>query len=167
MAEIKFKGKPVHTSGSLPEIGTKAHEFQLTTTDLEDITLNDFKGKRILMNIFPSLDTDICAESIRFFALEAPNLENTEVLCISKDLPFAHKRFFLTEGIKNVTAASEMRNRKFGEDYGVAMIDGPLAGLLSRAIVVIDENGVVLYTEQVPEIKQASNYQKAIAALGR
>jgi len=165
MAEITLKGKVIHTVGNLPIVGSKAPDFNLTTIELTDISLSEFKGKKILMNIFPSLETDICAESIRFFAAEAPYLENTVVLCVSNDLPFAHKKFFMTEGIKNVISVSQMRDRKFGEDYGIVMKDGSLAGILSRAIVIIDETGTVAYTEQVPEIGQAANYKKAISVL--
>jgi len=165
MAEILLKGNPIHTLGELPEIGTQAPDFTLTKTDLSDVSLSDFKGKRVELNIFPSLDTAVCATSVRRFNTEAGRLANTEVLCASNDLPFAHNRFCEAEGIDGVTSVSELRNRDFGTDYGLRIIDGPLAGLLSRAVIVIDENGKIIYTEQVPEIAQEPDYQSAIDAL--
>ncbi|MDH5720150.1 MAG: thiol peroxidase [Spirochaetia bacterium] len=165
MAQITLKENPINTTGSLPEIGDKAPDFSLTKTDLSDITLQDFAGKRVILNIFPSLDTPVCAASVRKFNEKAAGLENTNVLCISMDLPFAHKRFCAAEGIENVISASEMRKQSFGEDYGVRITDGPLAGIFSRAIVVLDENAKVVYTEQVPEITQEPNYDAALASL--
>lgn len=166
MATIKLKGNPIQTSGELPATGAKAPEFKLTSGDLSDKTLSDFKGKKIVLNIFPSVDTDTCAASVRKFNKEASNLENTVVLCISKDLPFAQNRFCAAEGLQNVISLSEFRDSNFSEAYQLKMIDGPLAGLLSRAVVVINEDGNVIYTEQVPEIVDEPNYENALASLG-
>ena len=166
MATINLKGNPIHTIGELPKKGSQAPDFKLTTTDLNDVGLKDYAGKRLVLNIFPSLDTSVCAASVRKFNVEAAKLKNTKVLCISKDLPFAHSRFCAAEGIQNVVSLSELRDDHFGRDYGVRIIDGPLAGVLSRSVVVLDEKGTVLYTEQVPEITQEPDYVKAIAALG-
>jgi len=165
MATITLKGNKINTVGELPKKGTKAPDFNLTKTDLTDISIGDFLGKKVVLNIFPSLDTAVCASSVRKFNVEASKLKNTVVLCISMDLPFAHKRFCTAEGIENVISASEIRGRGFGEAYGVRIQDGPLAGLFSRAIVALDENGEVVYTEQVPEIAQEPDYQAAISAL--
>jgi thiol peroxidase len=165
MAIITLKGNPIHTCGELPKVGSKASDFVLTKTDLADVSLKDFAGKRIVLNIFPSIDTSVCATSVRKFNAEASNLKNTVVLCVSLDLPFAHARFCGAEGLNNVISVSELRNRAFGEAYGVRIIDGPLAGLLSRAVVIIDEKGKVKYTEQVPEIAQEPNYEAALKAL--
>jgi thiol peroxidase len=165
MAIITLKGNPIHTCGELPKVGSKAPDFVLTKTDLTDVSLKDFAGKRIVLNIFLSIDTSVCATSVRKFNAEAGNLKNTVVLCVSLDLPFAHGRFCGAEGLNNVIAVSELRNRAFGEAYGVRIIDGSHAGLLSRAVVIIDENGKVIYTEQVPEIAQEPNYAAALKAL--
>jgi thiol peroxidase len=165
MATIALQGNPIHSIGLLPETGKPAPEFLLTKTDLSDITLSAFSGKKIVLNIFPSLDTSVCATSVRKFNAQAEKLDNTIVLCVSKDLPFAHARFCAAEGLTNVVPASELRNSAFGEQYGVRIIDGPLAGLFSRAIVVVDENGVVIYSEQVPDIVQEPNYDAALASL--
>ena len=165
MAEVMLKGNPIHTIGELPEEGTAAPDFFLTKTDLSDISLSDLKGKRVVLNVFPSIDTAVCATSVRKFNEAAGRLENTEVLCASLDLPFAHNRFCGAEGIDNVSSVSELRYRDFGNDYGLRIIDGPLSGLLSRAVIVIDESGKVIYTEQVPEISQEPDYQCAIDAL--
>ncbi len=165
MANITLKGNPFHTVGNLPEIGTQAPDFKLRKTDLSEATLADFKGKRVVLNIFPSLDTDVCATSVRKFNAEAEKLNNTVVLCASLDLPFAHSRFCAAEGLGNVVSLSELHDRSFGESYGVRIVDGPMAGLFSRAVVIIDEGGKVTYTEQVPEIVQEPNYEVAIAAL--
>jgi thiol peroxidase len=137
----------------------------LTKTDLADVSLKDFAGKRIVLNIFPSIDTSVCAMSVRKFNAEAEKLTNTVVLCVSLDLPFAHSRFCGAEGLKNVVSVSELRKRAFGENYGVRIVEGPLAGLLARSVVIIDENGNVMYTEQVPEIAQEPNYAAALKAL--
>ncbi|MDH5718458.1 MAG: thiol peroxidase [Spirochaetia bacterium] len=165
MAQITLKENPINTTGNLPEVGGQAPDFSLTKTDLSDTTLKDYAGKKVILNIFPSLDTPVCAASVRKFNQTAGSLANTVVLCISMDLPFAHKRFCTTEGLENVISASEMRKRSFGEDYGVRIIDGPLAGVFSRAIVAVDENGKVVYTEQVPEITQEPNYEAVLSAL--
>lgn len=165
MADITFKGNPVKTVGQLPELGAQAPDFRLTHTDLSDSTLGDFSGKKVILNIFPSIETTVCAESVRRFDAEAGKLENTEVLCISRDLPFAHQRFVQNEGLENVVFASELRNLDFGDQYGVRIADGPLAALLSRAVVVIDENGRVLYTQQVPEIGQEPDYGPVLDAV--
>lgn len=165
MAQITFKGNPIHTCGTLPPVGSKAPDFCLTGTDLADLSLQHFAGQRMVLNIFPSIDTAVCATSVRRFNAEAARLDNTAILCISLDLPFAHKRFCGAEGLTAVHSVSEMRTRAFGEDYGVRMTDGPLAGLLARAIVVLDSQGTVVYTEQVPEIVEEPNYADALAAL--
>ncbi|MEO5340799.1 MAG: thiol peroxidase [Magnetococcus sp. MYC-9] len=166
MAQIAFKGTPVHTCGNLPAVGSKAPDFCLTDTSLTDLSLQSFAGKRVVLNIFPSVDTGVCAASVRRFNAEAASLSNTVILCVSLDLPFAHKRFCGAEGLEAVHSVSEMRSRGFGEAYGVRMTDGPLAGLLSRAVVVLDGSGTVLYTQQVPEIVEEPNYGEALAALG-
>ena len=165
MTKITLKGNPINTVGSLPHTGNSAPEFILTKTELTDVTLADFKGKKIILNIFPSLDTSVCATSVRRFNAEAEKLNNTVVLCVSRDLPFAHNRFCTVEGLKNVIPLSELRNIDFGKDYGVVITDGPLEGLFSRAIVVINEAGKVVYTEQVPEIAQEPDYEKALNSL--
>lgn len=165
MATITLKGNQIHTVGTLPAIGSIAPNFKFTKTDLSDESLKSFEGKRIVLNIFPSLDTSTCAMSVRKFNKEAASLNNTVILAISKDLPFAHKRFCTTEGIDKVIPASLLRNDTFAKDYGVLITDGPMAGLLSRAVVVLDEHGKVLYTEQVPEIGQEPDYEKALKML--
>lgn len=165
MAAITHKGNPVVTAGNLPEIGSKASDFKLTKSNLSDFSLEEFAGKKIILNIFPSIDTGTCAASVRRFNKEASDLDNTVVLCISRDLPFAHRRFCEAEGIKNVVAASSFRDDSFAKSYSVTMLDGPLAGLFSRAIVVINEMGMVTYTEQVPEIAQDPNFEAALKAL--
>ena len=165
MATITFKGSPTETSGALPDIQTKAPAFTLAKTDLSDVSLHAFAGKRIVMNIFPSIDTPVCAASTRRFNEEAGKLDNTVVLCISADLPFAHNRFCEAEGLKNVIPLSVFRSGDFGKDYGVTITSGPLAGLLSRAIIIIDRDGKVIYTEQVPEIAQEPDYDAALAVL--
>ncbi|AUX42417.1 thiol peroxidase [Sorangium cellulosum] len=165
MATITLAGNAVHTSGELPQRGQQAPDFVLTRTDLTDVSLKDFAGKRKILNIVPSLDTGVCAASARRFNQEAAKLNNVVILSISADLPFAQKRFCESEGIKEVVPLSELRSRQFGESYGVRIQDGALAGLLSRAVVVLDENNNVLYTEQVPEITQEPSYDKALAAL--
>lgn len=165
MTQITLKGNPINTIGNLPAVGSQAPNFLLTKTDLSDISLEDLQGKRAVLNIFPSIDTEVCAASVRYFNAKANTLENTAVLCISDDLPFAQKRFCGAEGLANVESASELRNRDFGDRYGARITDGPLAGLLSRAIVILDESGKVLYTEQVPEIAQEPDYDAALATL--
>lgn len=165
MAKITFKGNTVNTCGELPLVGTMAKDFCLTGIDLVDVSLKNFAGKRIVMNIFPSIDTGICSSSVRRFNAEVEKMKNTVVLCVSVDLPFAHSRFCGAEGLSNVVSLSEMRARGFGEYYGVRMLDGPLAGLFSRAVVVLDENQKVIYTEQVPEIAQEPQYEPVVNLL--
>lgn len=165
MAKVTFKGNPVKTAGDLPKVGAKAPDFKLTKTDLGDVSLNDFSGKKVVLNIFPSIDTPVCQASVRKFNQEASSLNNAVVVCVSKDLPFAHNRFCGAEGLKNVVSTSELRNSSFGDTYGVKITEGPLAGLFSRAVVIIDEKGEVKYTEQVAEIAQEPNYSAALSAL--
>lgn len=165
MASITLKGNPINTSGDLPTVGSAAPDFVLTKSDLSDVSLKDFAGKKIILNIFPSIDTGVCATSVKKFNSEVSKLDNTVVLCASCDLPFAHSRFCGAEGLEDVISVSELRNKDFGKDYGMRIVDGPLAGVTGRAIVVIDENGKVTYTELVPEITQEPNYDAAIAAL--
>ena len=165
MAKITFKGSPVATSGELPKVGAAAPAFTLTKNDLSSIANQDVAGKNVVLNIFPSIDTGVCATSVRKFNEKAAALPNTVVLCVSKDLPFAMKRFCGAEGIEKVTTASAFRGPDFGKDYGVTMTDGPLAGLFARSIVVIDKNGKVAHTELVPEIAQEPNYDQALAAV--
>jgi thiol peroxidase len=164
MATITLRGNPIHTSGELPKIGDKAPDFVLTGSDLKDVNLASFAGKKKILNIVPSLDTPVCQASTRHFNQDAGQLPNTVVLVISADLPFAQKRFCTTEGLANVVALSELRTRDFGNAYGARISDGPMAGLLSRAVVVVDEHDKVVYTEQVPEIAQEPDYAKALAA---
>ena len=165
MAQITLQGNPINTIGNLPELGSKAPEFTLVANDLSAKSLSDYKGKKIVLNIFPSLDTGTCAASVRRFNTEASKLENTVVLCISKDLPFAQARFCGAEGLEDVHNLSDFRTGEFGKDYGVEIIDGPLAGLESRAVVVLNEEGNVVYTQQVPEIVDEPDYEAALAAL--
>jgi len=165
MAEITLRGNVIHTCGMLPAVGSQAPDFVLTRTDLADVSLKDFAGKKIVLNIFPSIDTPVCAVAVRKFNAEAGTLGNAVVLCVSIDLPFALKRFCGAEGLEQVIPAAELRRRKFGEDYGVRIVDGPLAGLFARAVVIIDGQGKVIYTEQVPEIGQEPDYAAALKAL--
>ena len=165
MAEIKFKGNPIQTRGTLPPKGQPAPDFKLTRGDLSEATLATFAGKKKVLNIVPSLDTGVCAASARRFNVAAEKLADTVVLTISRDLPFAQKRFCGAEGLTRIETLSEMRDRNFGVAYGVEMVSGPLAGLLGRAIVVLDAANRVIYTEQVPEITQEPDYDKALAAL--
>ena len=165
MADITLGGNPVKTSGELPQTGTKAPDFTLVKTDLSTVSLADFKGSRVVLNIFPSIDTGTCAASVRKFNEKASGLENTKVLCISRDLPFAQNRFCGAEGLNNVISLSDFRDGNFGKSYGLTIANGPLEGLHSRVVIVIDENGTVKYTEQVPEIKDEPNYDNALAAL--
>ncbi len=165
MAKITLKGNPVKTIGKLPKLGSKAPKFTLIKSDLSKAKLKDFKGSKLILNIFPSIDTGTCASSVRKFNEEASKLENTKVLCISRDLPFAQARFCGAEGIENVITLSDFAKGKFGKSYGVTIEDGPLANLHSRAIVVVNEEGIVTYTEQVPEIVDEPNYEAALKAL--
>ena len=165
MAEITFKGTAIHTQGELPTVGSAAPDFKLTAGDLSEKSLSDFKGKKVILNIFPSVDTGTCAASVRKFNEEAAGLENTIVLCISRDLPFAQGRFCAAEGIENVVSLSEYKDNNFSEAYHLRIVDGPLAGLLSRSVVVIDQEGIVTYTEQVAETADEPNYENALAAV--
>lgn len=165
MSQITFKGSPIETIGELPKVGSKAPKFRLVTKDLTNASLEEYAGKRIVLNIFPSLDTSVCAASVRRFNKEAGELKNSIVLCISADLPFAHKRFCEAEGLNNVITLSTFRDTEFGHDYGVIITSGPLTGLLSRAVVIIDKAGTVVYTEQVPEIAQDPNFEAALTFL--
>ena len=165
MADITLKGNAINTIGSLPEIGAKAPDFKLTATDLSHKILSDFSGKNIILNIFPSVDTGTCAMSVREFNKKASELKNSIVLCISKDLPFAQARFCGAEGIENVVMLSDFADGNFGKSYELEITNGPLANLHSRAIVVINESGDVIYTEQVPEIVDEPNYEAALNAL--
>ncbi|MBL4744811.1 MAG: thiol peroxidase [Flavobacteriaceae bacterium] len=165
MAKITLKGNPIKTVGKLPKVGKKAPKFSLVKSDLSKGKLKDFKGSKLILNIFPSVDTGTCAASVRKFNEEASKLENTKVLCISKDLPFAQARFCGADGLENVIMLSDFGKGKFGESYGLTIANGPLAHLHSRCIVVIDEKGTVTYTEQVPEIVDEPNYEAALNAL--
>jgi thiol peroxidase len=165
MAQITLKGQPIHTSGALPAIGSKAPEFTLTGADLKDVRLSDFAGKKVILNISPSIDTSICAVSVRTFNQRIAEFSNATVVYISRDLPFAQARFCGAEGIENVVTASEMKNTNFGKDYGVTITDGPMEGLLARAVIVIDENQRVIYGELVPEIAQDPDFEVALKAL--
>ena len=165
METTAFKGTPVHTCGHLPHTGSQAPRFTLTRGDLTELRSEELKGRRIVLNIFPSLDTAVCATSVRKFNQLAASLDNTTVVAVSKDLPFAQSRFCTTEGIENLIAASAFRSPEFAREYGVEMVDGPLAGLLARAVVIIDETGRVVYTGLVPEITHEPNYEAALKAL--
>jgi thiol peroxidase len=165
MATVTLKGNNINTSGNLPKIGSKAPDFTLVKTDLSTASLSDYKGKAVVLNIFPSIDTGTCAQSVRQFNKELNEIDDITVLCISRDLPFAQARFCGAEGLENVINLSDFRNNSFGKTYGLDLIDGPLEGLHSRAIVVIDENGVITHTEQVAEIVDEPNYKAAFEAL--
>jgi thiol peroxidase len=165
MAEITFRGNPIHTVGELPTVGSPAPAFTLTGGNLADVTLGDFAGKSLVINIFPSIDTGVCQASVRAFNEKAGGRDDVTVLNVSADLPFAQARFCGAEGIEGVTNGSTFRS-DFGSVYGVTMAEGPLAGLMSRAVVVVDGDGVVSYAEQVPEIGQEPDYDSALAALG-
>ncbi|EGV45021.1 thiol peroxidase [Bizionia argentinensis JUB59] len=165
MATVTFHGDAIQTSGTLPKTGTKAPDFKLTDTKLGSKSLNDFSGKKLVLNIFPSVDTGVCATSVRTFNKEASELENTNVLCISRDLPFALSRFCAAEGLDNVVSLSDFKNRSFGKDYGVTFTTGPLESLLSRSVVVVNQKGEVVYTEQVQETGDEPNYKAALQAL--
>ncbi len=165
MAKITLKGNPVNTSGDLPKKGAVAPDFTLVKSDLGTLSLKELKGKLLILNIFPSLDTSVCAASVRKFNKVAAEKPGITVLAISKDLPFAHGRFCSTEGINNLVTLSGFRDSSFGKDYGIDITDGPLAGLYARSIVVVDEEGKVVYTQLVPEITQEPDYDKALDAL--
>ncbi len=165
MATITLQGNTIETIGNLPETGSKAIDFSLVATDLSVKSLNDYSGSRLILNIFPSVDTGTCATSVREFNKKASELENTKVLCISRDLPFAQGRFCGAEGIENVVMLSDFATGKFGKDYGLEVKNGPLTSLHSRCIVIINENREVVYTEQVPEIVDEPNYEAALNSL--
>ncbi|WP_338480774.1 thiol peroxidase [Pseudomonas trivialis] len=165
MAQVTLKGNPVQVEGELPQAGSQAPDFTLTAGDLSDATLASFAGKRKVLNIFPSVDTPTCATSVRKFNAQANELNNTVVLCISSDLPFAQARFCGSEGLENVKSLSDFRSAAFSQDYGVDITDGPLRSLTARAVVVLDENDTVLHSELVAEIGQEPNYEAALAVL--
>lgn len=165
MATITLGGNPINTSGELPKTGTKAPNFELLKTDLSKATLAEFAGSKVILNIYPSVDTGTCATSTRTFNAKASALENTKVLCISRDLPFAFKRFCGAEGLDNVICLSDFNTGSFGKDYGLEIADGVFTGLHSRVVIVLDENGVIKYAEQVAEIADEPNYEAALAAL--
>jgi thiol peroxidase len=165
VAQVTLKGNPIETVGNLPAVGSAAPEFTLVKQDLSDLTLSSLRGKRVILNIFPSVDTGTCAKSVRTFNQRAASLKNTQVVCVSADLPFALGRFCGAEGIDQVVTASTFRCSEFGTQYGVRFTSGPLKGLLSRSVVVIDENGKVLHAEQVSETVNEPNYDAAIAVL--
>ena len=165
MATITLKGNAIQTKGDLPAKGTKAPDFELVKPDLSKATLNDFAGSCLVLNIFPCLDTDPCSASVRRFNKEAADLKNTKVLCISRDLPFTQARFCGAEGITNVVTLSDYATHQFGKDYNVEITTGPMAHFLSRAVIVLDENHKVIYTQQIPEILEEPNYEDALAVL--
>lgn len=165
MATVTLAGNTFKVNGEFLKSGAQAPNFTLVKSDLSELSLNSLKGKKVVLNIFPSLDTAVCATSVRKFNEMAAKLNNTVVLAISKDLPFAHGRFCTTEGIENVITLSAFRNTTFGEDYGVALAEGPLAGLFARAVVVLDENGKVIHSQLVPEITTEPDYESALAAI--
>jgi len=166
MATVTLQGElKIKVGGELPVVGSVASDFTLVKGDLSEVSLKDFKGKKVLLNIFPSIDTGVCAASVRQFNKDAAGLENTVVLGVSVDLPFAAGRFCAAEGIENVVTVSAFRNPEFAAKYGVLMVDGPLKGLLARSVVVVDADGKVVYTELVPEVTQEPNYNAALAAL--
>ena len=164
MATVTLRGNPINTSGELPAVGSKVPDFQLTGTDLGDVTLESYAGQPLILNIFPSIDTGTCATSTRTFNQRASENEGVNVLCVSQDLPFALGRFCGAEGLDKVKAASAFRS-SFVDDLGLKIVDGPLRGLAARAVVVIDGDGTVTYTELVPEIGQEPDYDAALAAL--
>ena len=167
MAEITLKGQPIHTIGTLPEVGSKAPSFRLTAGDLTDKGLDAFAGKKKVLNIVPSLDTGVCATSAMRFNEEVGKRPNTVLLNVSADLPFAQSRFCESHSLRNIITLSTMRAPSFGGDYGVTIVDGPLAGLLSRAVLVLDERNHVIHAQQVPEITQEPDYAAALSALGK
>lgn len=165
MATVTLKGNEIHTNGNLPPVGSTAPDFTLTKADLSSASLADFSGDKLVLNIFPSIDTGTCAQSVRQFNIEASELEGTQILCISKDLPFAQNRFCGAEGIDKVVMLSDFRDGSFGKTYGVEFTDGPLKSLLSRSVVVIDQTGKIVHTEQVSETVEEPNYKAALEAL--
>ncbi len=165
MAHITLGGNPAETLGQLPQVGESAPDFKLVATDLSNVTLEEFAGKTLVLNIFPSVNTGVCSASVRKFNEIASQLDNTAVLCISRDLPFAQQQFCAAEGLDNVVMLSDFRYQSFGSDYGVTYTNSIFEGLLSRAIVIVDSSGTVVYTEQVPETGEEPNYDAALAAL--
>ncbi|MBT8261297.1 MAG: thiol peroxidase [Bacteroidia bacterium] len=165
MAKITLGGNPAQTIGDLPAVGTKASDFKLTAIDMSTKTMGDFAEHKLLLNIFPSVNTGVCSASVRKFNEAAANMNNTKVLCISKDLPFAQEQFCAAEGIEDVVMLSDFKTGQFGKDYGVTAVGSAFDQLLSRAVVIVDESGTVTYTEQVPEIGQEPNYEAALSAL--
>ncbi|TXI83513.1 MAG: thiol peroxidase [Crocinitomicaceae bacterium] len=165
MATVTLGGNTIQTSGNLPEVGSNAKDFNLTKLDMGSTSLKDFAGSKLILNIFPSIDTGVCATSVREFNKKASSLDNTKVLCISRDLPFAQKRFCGAEGIENVEMLSDFQTGDFGKNYGLELVDGPLKGLHARAVVVLDENHQIVYEELVPEIAQEPNYEAALNAI--
>ncbi len=165
MAQVTLRGTPIHTNGELPAVGAKAPDFKLVNGDLKDVSLAEYRGKKKILNIVPSLDTPTCATSTRKFNKEASSLPNTVVLVVSADLPFASKRFCTTEGLQNVVPLSLMRTKAFAKDYGVLLQDGPLEGITARAVVALDENDKVIYRQLVPEIAQEPDYDAALKAV--
>ena len=165
METIYFKGQECHTYGNIPATGSKAPDFKLTGADLSDVKLSDYRGRRVVLNIFPSLDTPVCAASVRHFNKEAADLDNVTVICISMDLPFAQGRFCAANDIKNVVVASAFRSPEFVRDYGAQIIDGPLAGLLARVVLVVDTDGKVIFSDIVSEITEEPDYRGAISVL--
>jgi thiol peroxidase len=165
MAQITLGGNPIHTAGTIPAKGDKAADFSLVSNEFKEVKLSDFSGKKVVLNIFPSIDTSVCATSVRKFNETAAKKDNTVVLNISKDLPFAHRRFCAAEGLEGVYALSEFKDNNFSDSYNVKMTDGGMAGLMSRVVIVVDADGTVAHSEQVPEIGQEPNYDAALAAL--
>jgi thiol peroxidase len=165
MAKITFKGNPVKISGNLPAKGTQAPDFTLVKSDLSTLSLVEFRGKKVVMNIFPSIETSVCSTSVRKFNQMAAGMKNSVVLAISKDLPLAHKRFCTTEGIDNLVTLSGFRDSSFGKEYGVDTLEGPFTGLYARSVIILDEKGKVIYTQLVPETTEEPDYESAIAAL--
>ena len=165
MATIALKGNPIQTNGELPVKGEKAKDFTLAKNDLSRVSMNDFTGNKLILNIFPSLDTGICAASVRQFNKIAGEIENTKVLCISRDLPFAQSRFCGAEGLNNIITLSDYADGSFGKNYGLEIVNGPMAGLHSRVVIIVDENGLIKYTQQVPEITTEPNYDDVLKHL--
>lgn len=165
MATITLKGTEIHTCGDLPQLGSQAKDFELVAKNLARTALNDFSGSRLVLNIFPSLDTGTCAASVRYFNKLAGELPNTKVLCISRDTPFAQSRFCGAEGLENVITLSDFETGQFGQDYGLQLIDGPMKGFHSRVVIIVDDQGLVSYTQQVPVLSDEPDYDEVVAAL--
>ncbi|KAA3640318.1 MAG: thiol peroxidase [Proteobacteria bacterium] len=165
MSQVKFKNNPIHLNAEQPQVGQKAPDFQLTGTDLSEVSLDNFKGQRVVLNVAPSVDTDVCAQQLRTFNQKAADLDNTAVVFTSMDLPFAYKRFCAAEGIKNAVTASDYKNRSMAQNYGLEMRNGPLAGLTARAVFVLDENHKIIHREVVDEVTNEPNYEAALQAL--